>query len=92
MVDLLPPAAGGSVQLERPEKVRSVLEVGTNVEDLVNQILDTDDSELAELVLDDVIGCNGSAITVHLTKQTLVFRPSLGNEKYYEITQIIICF
>merc|ERR1719427_1491482 len=72
VVDLLPPAAGGSVQLERPEKVGGVLEVGTNVEDLVNQILDTDDSELAELVLDDVIGCNGSAITVHLDKSTLV--------------------
>merc|ERR1719427_2076035 len=72
VVDLLPPAAGGSVQLERPEKVGSVLEVGTNVENLVNQILDTDDSELAELVLGDVIGCNGSAITVHLDKSTLV--------------------
>ena len=72
MIDLLPPAAGGSVQLERPQKVGSVLEVGTNVEDLVNQILDTDDPELAELILDDVIRCNGSAVAVNLPQETFI--------------------
>ena len=72
VIDLLPPAAGGSVQLERPKKVGSVLEVGTNVEDLVNQILDTDDPELAELILDDVIRCNGSAVAVNLPQETFI--------------------
>ena len=34
MVDLLPPAAGGRVQLEGPQEVRGVLEVGPHGQDL----------------------------------------------------------
>ena len=34
MVDLLPPAAGRSVQLERPQEVGGVLEVGSNGQNL----------------------------------------------------------
>ena len=34
MVDLLPPATSRGVQLERPQEVGGVLEVGSNREDL----------------------------------------------------------
>ena len=66
MVGLLPPASSGSVKLERPQKVGSVLEVGPNSEDLVDQVFNTDDVELAQTLLDYVVGRNGSAVSVHL--------------------------
>ena len=39
----------GVVQLEWPEEVGSIFELGTNSDDLVDQILNADDSELAKL-------------------------------------------
>ena len=49
MVGLLSPSSSGVVQLEWPEEVGSILELGTNSDDLVDQILNADDSELAKL-------------------------------------------
>ena len=69
MVDLLPPPASGGVQLEGPQEVGSVLEVWSNGEDLVNQILDTDDSKLAQLALDDIVGGDGSTVTIDLDQR-----------------------
>ena len=39
MVDLLPPPAGGGVQLEGPQEVGRVLEVGANGENLDKKVL-----------------------------------------------------
>jgi len=72
VVDLLPPATSRSVQLEGPQEVRGVLEVGSNRHDLVDQILNTDDSELAQSILDDVIGSDGSTVSLNLDKSPLV--------------------
>ena len=66
MVSLLSPSSSWVVQLEGPQEVGSVLEVWSNGEDLVNQILDTDDSKLAQLALDDVVGGDGSTVTIDL--------------------------
>ena len=49
VVGLLPPSTGGVVQLEGPQEVRGVLEVGSDGQDLVDQILHADDSHLAQL-------------------------------------------
>ena len=66
VVGLLPPAAGGVVQLEGPQEVRGVLEVRSDGQDLVDQILHADDSHLAQLGLDNLVGGDGGAVTVNL--------------------------
>ena len=66
MVGLLSPSPSWVVQLEGPQEVGSVLEVGSNSEDLVDQILNTDDSQLAQLVLNDVVGGDGSSVSIDL--------------------------
>ena len=67
MVGLLPPSTGGVVQLEGPQEVGGVLEVGSDCQDLVDQILHADDSHLAKLGLNDVIGGDGGTVTINLT-------------------------
>ena len=39
VVDLLPPSTGGCVQLEGPQEVGCILEVGSNIQDLVPNAL-----------------------------------------------------
>ena len=69
MVGLLSPSPSWVVQLEGPQEVGSVLEVWSNGEDLVNQILDTDDSKLAQLALDDIVGGDGSTSAIDLDQR-----------------------
>merc|ERR1719351_256041 len=69
---LLPPSSSWSVQLEWPQKVGGVFEIWTNSHDLVDQILNTDDSHLAELALNNVIGGDWGTVSVNLDKSTLV--------------------
>ena len=66
VVGLLPPSAGGVVQLEGPQEVRGVLEVGADSQNLVDQILHANDAHLAELTLDDVVGGDGGTVTINL--------------------------
>jgi len=51
VVGLLAEATGGSVQLEGPQEVGGVLEVGSNGDDLVDQIFDANDAESAQVLL-----------------------------------------
>jgi hypothetical protein len=64
--------AGGVGQLEGPEEVVGLLEVGANGVDLVDQILHADNAELAEVLLDDLVVGEGSALLVDLSVTTLV--------------------
>ena len=66
MVGLLSPSPSWVVQLEGPQEVGGILEVGSNSEDLVDQILNTDDSQFAQLVLDDVVRGDSSSISIDL--------------------------
>ena len=66
MVGLLSPPTSWVVQLEGPQEVGGVLEVGSDSEDLMDQILNTDDSHLAELLLDDVVGGDWGSIPIDL--------------------------
>ena len=66
MVGLLSPSPSWVVQLEGPQEVGGVLEVWSNSENLVDQILNTDDSKLAQLSLNDVVGGDRSAVTIDL--------------------------
>ena len=71
MVGLLSPSPGRVVQLEGPQEVRGVLEVGSNSEDLVDQVLNTDDAHLAQLALDDLVGGYGSAVAIDLNEKVI---------------------
>lgn len=70
----------GVGQLEGPEEVVGLLEVGANSVDLVDQILHTDNAELAEVLLDDLVVGEGSALLVDLSVTTLVQKLADGLE------------
>ena len=73
MSELAGPEAAVRVgQLERPQEVASLLEVRSNCVDLVNQILHTDDAVFAQVILDDLVVGQGSALLVDLAITTLV--------------------
>ena len=66
VVDFLPPSSGGSVQLEGPKEVTGVLEIGSNGHDLVDQVLDTDQTVLAKGSLHDVVGSHRGTFALDL--------------------------
>lgn len=62
----------GVGQLEGPQEVVGLLEVGANGVDLVDQILHTDNAVLAEVLLDDLVVGEGNTLLVNLTVTALV--------------------
>jgi len=73
MSELAGPKAPSWVgELEWPEKVGGLLEVGTDGEDLVYQIFNTDNAILAEAVLDNGVVGEGDALLVNLSISALV--------------------
>lgn len=65
-------AAVGVGQLEGPEEVVGLLEVGANGVDLVDQVLHTDNAVLAEVFLDDLVVGEGNTLLVDLAVTALV--------------------
>jgi len=65
-------ATSGVGQLEGPQEVRGLLEVGANSVDLVDQILEADNAVLAERVLDDLVVGQSNTLLVDLAVSTLV--------------------
>jgi len=63
---------GGVGQLEGPQEVGGLLEVGTDGVDLVDEILHADNAELSEGLLDDRVVGQGDALLVDLTISALV--------------------
>jgi len=61
MIGLLAPASPRVVQLEVPKKVVGNFEVRTDSEDFVDEILNANDSKLAQSLLDDFVGEGASA-------------------------------
>jgi len=72
VVGLLSPSSGGGVELEGPQEVGGVLEVGADSEDLVDQVLNANDAVLAEVGLNNVVGGQGSALALNLSVSSLV--------------------
>jgi len=62
----------GVGQLEGPQEVVGLLEVGANGVDLVDEILHADNAVLAEVLLNDLVVGEGSAHLVHLSVTALV--------------------
>nr|GFD58055.1 hypothetical protein [Tanacetum cinerariifolium] len=54
-------ATGGRGQLEGPQEVGGLLEVGADGVDLVDEVLNADNAVLAEVLLDDVVAGDGQA-------------------------------
>jgi len=68
-----PEAAVGVAELERPEEVARLLEVGADRVDLVDEVLHADDAELAEMLLDDgVVGERDALLVGRLGVSALV--------------------
>jgi len=65
-------ATVGVGQLEGPQEVGCLLEVGSDCEDLVNQILNADKAVLAERVFDQLVVGQRDALFVDLAISTLV--------------------
>lgn len=66
------PAASRVGQLERPEEVGRLLEVGAGGHDLVYEILNTEDVVFAERALDNGVVVEGHALLVDLAVSALV--------------------
>ena len=67
-----PPAARGVGELEGPEEVRRLLEVGAGGEDLVDEIFDREDVVLAKCLLDDLIVRERDTLLIDFAVATLV--------------------
>lgn len=73
MVSLLAPAAGGGVELEGPQEVGGILEVGADSEDLVDEVLNAlNVVRLAELALDNKVVGDWHTLAVVLNIAALV--------------------
>ena len=55
-------------QLERPQEVGGVAEVRADGHNLVDEVLDADDAVAPELLLDQVVGGDWSALAVNLRR------------------------
>lgn len=69
---LLDPTTSRVGQLERPEERVRLLEVGANGVDLVNEVLNTDNAVLAQMLLNHAIVCDRDALLVDLCEPSLV--------------------
>lgn len=65
-------ATSGVAELEGPEEVGGLLEVGADGEDLVDEILHADDAVLAEVLLNDGVIGESNALLVDLAVSALV--------------------
>ena len=65
-------ATVGVGELEGPEEVVGLLEVGANGVDLVDQIFHADNAVLAEVLLNELVVGKGNALLVDLSVATLV--------------------
>jgi len=59
-------------ELEGPQEVGSLLEVGADGDDFVDEVLHADDAVLAEVLLNDGVVGEGDALAVNLAVSTLV--------------------
>jgi hypothetical protein len=83
-----PPAASGIGELERPQEVGSLLEVGPGGDNFVNKIFNAEDVVFAESVLDDAIVGEGDALLVDLAVSALVDQLTDGLQVRFTIGDV----
>jgi hypothetical protein len=81
-------AAIGVGQLEGPQEVVCLLEVGSDGEDLVDQVLNADNAVLAKGVLDKLVVSQRDALLVDLAISTLVDELTYGLEVGVTVSDI----
>ena len=59
-------------QLERPQEIARLLEIGPHGHNLMDQILDADDAEFAKVLLDDLVVGERDSLLVNLSIASLV--------------------
>ena len=70
---LLSETTPGVAELERPEEIISCLEVRSNCEDFVDDVLNADESVFSQSSLDDGVVCKScSLVIVYFTVASLV--------------------
>jgi len=67
-------SSGGSRELEGPQEVVDVLEVGSDGVDLVDDVLNADNSVLLQVGLDDGVVEYGDSLSLDLGESTLVYK------------------
>merc|ERR1712180_122208 len=78
VVCLHPHSTCRTTQLEGPQEVVRLLEILTYCENLVDQILNTDDPTGSQYLFNNFIVTDGNALVVHLCKSSLVDQLSDG--------------
>ena len=74
----LPEPAIRITQLERPQEVARLLEIGSHCHNLVHQILHTNNPQFSQLLLDEGVICQGDALFVDLAVPALVDQVAHG--------------
>jgi hypothetical protein len=82
------PPAGRIAQLERPEELIRLLEVGAHGEDLVDEVLHAYDAVLLEAVLDEGVVGEGDALLVDLSVAALVNELADGLEVWVAVGDV----
>jgi hypothetical protein len=77
--------AVGRRELEGPEKVGSLLEVRADSVDLMDKILDGDDSILAQVLLNKLVIGQGDSLAINLSVATLVDQLTDGLEVWFTV-------
>jgi len=62
----------GGAQLERPQEVVGILEVSSDIVDLVDQVFNTDDIVLSKSLFNNFVGGDGDSLLVDLSVSSLV--------------------
>ena len=75
-------------QLEWPQEVVGLLEVWTNGDQLVDQVVNGHDTELTEVSLDDGVVREGNSLLVDLTVTSLVNQLSDGGVRWVTVSHV----
>lgn len=78
----------GVRELEGPEELVGVLEVGSSSGNLVDQVLNRDDTVLSEVLFDDGVGVQGESLSVDLGVSSLVDQVSDGSNRWFTVSDV----
>jgi hypothetical protein len=70
-------AAVGAVELERPQEVRRLLEVGADCENFVDHVLHADHAVLAKILFNDLVVSQRQTLLVDLAISTFCLKLAL---------------
>lgn len=83
-----PETSSWAGELEGPQEVRSLLEVGTDSVDLVNKVFHANDPIFAQILLNDLVVCNGDTLLVDLPVTALVNQLTNSLQRWIAISNV----